>query len=219
VSGDRDPSGGRPVETGVAGGAVPDVLVVCTANMARSPLLAARLRLEADRRLQPGMAVIGSAGVDARFGDGAASGSRRVAEWWGVSLDGHLAQPTMYVPLRSVPLIIAMTRRHVRALIARDPGVAATTFTLTELLGCVEKSPGDSALSAATVTNRERLRARIELTARLADGHRPALRTWRRSLDVPDPIGGSQADYDRLGERFTAAGEVLADVLFGPAPD
>ncbi len=69
------------------------------------------------------------------------------------------------------------------------------------------------------MTSRERLRARIELAARLANGHRPAFRGWRRGLDIPDPIGGSQADYDQLGERFTAAGEVLADALFGAPPD
>jgi protein-tyrosine-phosphatase len=219
VPGDQDVTGGGPVEPVAGGAAAPDVLVVCTANIARSPLLAARLRLEADRRLGAGMVVVGSAGIDARFGDGAASGSRRVVERWGASLDGHLAQPTMYVPIQSVPLVITMTRRHLRALVARHPGAAATTFTVAELVGCVETLQRDNRLPAATVTSRPQLRARIELTARLANGHRPAFRSLRRSLDIPDPIGGSQADYDRLGERFAAAGEILADALFGPTPD
>ncbi len=71
----------------------PDVLRVCTANVARSPLLATLLQADADARLGAGRITVASTGVEARFGDPIADGSQIVAARASLTLDEHRSRP------------------------------------------------------------------------------------------------------------------------------
>jgi protein-tyrosine phosphatase len=192
-----------------------DVLVVCTANVARSPLFAARLQLEADQRAGPAAVTVASAGIEALFGEPAAESSRVVCAGWERSLDGHRATPVAHHDLAELPLVLTMELAHRRDLVRREPSLTARSFTLRELVAIVSgRLPADAAqrLSVGVPTD---VRARILAAASLAHQYRP-FRLSRRRADVPDPIGAGQPVYDQLGEEFTAAAATIAPVLFGP---
>jgi protein-tyrosine-phosphatase len=194
----------------------PDILVVCTANIARSPLFAVRLQAEADRRLGPGLLTVGSAGTEARWGDRAARGSQHVADRWGLSLEAHASRSLVYVPLDDVSLFLAMTRAQVRSL--EEHGVArARCFTVLELVRILGRSP-TVARDPADEGPTDRSQALERLTSLLsaAADRRPGRTRLRRSLDVPDPIGAGQPIYDRLAERFEEQAALIGEAAFGP---
>ena len=184
--------------------------MVCTANVGRSPLLAALLQEHADQRLGSGVVSVGSAGVDAPAGAQAAEGSRRVAAGSGISLDGHRATPARFAPLDDALLIITMTRRHRRILTSYRDTLAPRTFALRELLAAVEAIGEFDEVVTDAKTPQERLQAVVAA----ADERRPRTRL-RRSFDIPDPIGGGEEAYRALGEEFGDATASLADPLFG----
>lgn len=200
----------------------PDILIICRANIARSPLMRLRLQWEADRRLGPGGVRIGSAGVYALFGETAADGSVEVAARWELSLDDHASLPIMYAPFATSLLNLVMSRSHRRALIARNAEVANRTFTVPEFVQCLERLDRHDLLPDLAPPNRSDLaprqavRSHLTSVAELAAAHRPTARRRGRDLDVPDPIAGGQRAFDALGERFETEARIIADALFGP---
>ena len=217
----------------------PDVLVICRANVARSPLLRVRLEFEAARRVGAGTVNIASAGMSARFGDPAAEGSKRVAAGWGLSLEDHASLPIMYAPFATAPVNLVMSRDHLRALLARNPEVAPRTFTVPEFVGCIRRLETEGRLprfdpralvdetaSGATGGDhrsaealRQALRWHLSKVVALADARRPSGLRRRRHLDVPDPLREGPGQFEALGERFEADAVSIADALFGPLPD
>ena len=199
--------------------ALSDLLVLCTANVARSPLLAARLSVELVRRLGPDALAITSGGTDALFGAPAASGSIEVAAGWGVDLHEHSATPISYLDLAAPALVVTMERRHSRAVAARTPTAAARTFTWPELVTTLTErvDPADGDALPAPVPADDTARQRLEAAVTLAHAHRPR-RLPRRRAEVPDPIRGGQDVYDALGERFDRQVTAVAGWLFGPGP-
>lgn len=150
---------------------------------------------------------MGSAGTDARTGEPAADGSRRVAARWGSSLDDHRATAARFVRLDDVALVITMTRRQRKIVVAHRPSLSPRTFALRELLAAIDAFEDD-------LQRPESPRERIMATVAAADAHRPRSR-FRRYLDIPDPAGGDQREYDALGEEFQDAAGRLAEALFG----
>ena len=190
-----------------------DLLVLCTSNVARSPLLAELLRAAAERRGQSEVA-IASAGVDASVGEPAATGSRRVAQALGISLEGHRSMPVMMVDAAGASLVLVMSRAHRTDVGRRYPDLSGRTFTLRELLVLLERAAADGALARAVEATAPGSCERLRAVAAIAHDRRPA--RGRRRLDIPDPIRAGQAEYDALGEEFSRACEALEDVLFGP---
>jgi protein-tyrosine phosphatase len=195
---------------------VVDVLVVCTANVARSPLFAARLQLEADQRLGPGTVEVASAGVHAVYGVRAAVGARTVSARWERPLEEHHALPITHHHLAQVQLVLTMEAAHKRDLIRRERSLASRVFTVRELATIVTNRIDPLLIAEAAAAGSTGAHARLRRVVALADARRPR-RLARRSSDVPDPIGRGQATYDQLGEQFEAAAAVLASALFGPA--
>ena len=187
--------------------------MLCTANIARSPLLAELLRAAAKRRGQ-GEVVIDSAGVDAVVGEPAATGSQRVAQALGLSLDTHRSMPVMMVEAPAASLVIVMSRAHRTDVGRRYPDLSERTFTLRELLVLLERAAADGSLARAVEATAPGTRERLRSVAAAAHGQRPV--RGRRRLDIPDPIRAGQAAYDAIGEEFGEACEVLGDVIFGP---
>jgi protein-tyrosine phosphatase len=190
------------------------LLVVCTANQARSPLLAARLRMEADARPTSASIEISSAGTDALFGQPAAPGCVAVAERWGVDLTAHRACPLAYLEVEEVPMVLVFGRSHRRELAARYSSAAARTFRLRELSHIVATWDDEQLAELPDPADPER---RLRAVAALADGHRP--RWAGRRYDVADPIGQPQEVFDALGEEFVDEAAMLAPALFGPVTD
>ena len=193
-----------------------DVLVVCTVNMARSPLLERMLQSQADTRLGEGAVRIASAGTEGSVGYPAADAAQKLAADRGLSLDDHVSRPLYYLPIDQIPLIITMAREHQQQLL--DTGGqdrAGRTFLLRELLALVTRLRDDGALPALPSASDDP-QARLHAVAAAAHAARPA-KLKRRHADVPDPMGGKASAFKAIGEEFDQAAPVLAEALFGPA--
>lgn len=172
------------------------------------------LRQEVRRRPECSELTIASAGVDARFGYPAATGSQRMAVEMGLSLADHRSQPVSHVDLASVGLILTMTRSQSLVVSSAGDGLAPRIFAVRELVRALDRLPLDT---------REELLGplrcgadRLAWKTTLANSHRPNTR-FRPSMDVPDPIGGDHREFQRLAEEFQGVSRVLAASLFGPA--
>lgn len=189
--------------------------MVCTANIARSPLLAELLRHAAGLRPQGRSISIASAGVDARIGDPAATGSQAVAKLLGLSLAQHRSQPLHLVDLDATKLILTMTRRQRRIVTSTSRTDSTRVFAVREFHQALDRmllAPSSPALSAATDGAHDRLHRLVHL----ADSQRrsPRLRWYQ---DVPDPMGHDHRTYEQLAEEFHALSAKFALLLFGPA--
>lgn len=184
-----------------------DLLVVCTANVARSPLLEAMLRA----RLGGTSLTVASAGVDARVGDAAASGSRAVAAARGLALDDHRSMPLLAVPFEEATVVLAMSRAQ-RAIVQRHrrPDLAGRTFALRELVRLLERLQG-GALERVIAGSAPGSPSRLQALADAAAAHRPV--RGRRRLDVPDPIGQDLSAFEELAAELDGATDLLTDAL------
>lgn len=186
-----------------------DVLVVCTANIARSPLAERLLQAHADHRLGPGAVVVHSAGVHARTGDLPADGSVQVADQWGLDLRDHRSRPVTPELAARADLVLTMSRRHRDKVTRLAPGLLERTYTLRELVRLLPDLPGGGEPGL--------VREHLEAVLHRAHETRPLQADGRRDDDVVDPWGGPYEGYVDLGNTLVDLTEPLVDVLFGPA--
>ncbi|MDA8342337.1 MAG: hypothetical protein M0007_08970, partial [Actinomycetota bacterium] len=171
------------------------MLVVCTANICRSPMTAALLAARVAVAGEP--VEISSAGL--------LPGGRPVPPEVlvvmgerGMDLSGHVSR-RLERPMLSADLVIGMEHRHVRECVVLDGSAWPRTFTLRELVGRGESmGPGGSRDHGEPVASwLERLHAGRD---------RAALARPSSDADVADPYGGPLDGY-----RATAA--ELADLV------
>jgi protein-tyrosine phosphatase len=180
------------------------VLVLCTANICRSPVAEAHLRSE----LGPDADVaVSSAGLRARTGEPVWPA---MAEAAGVPLAGFTARQVDRDLLRRADLVLTMTRAQRAAAVDLAPATLRRTFTLREFADLallaswagplVAASPGRrlAGLTAAA----PRFRAR-----RLAGVHD----------DIEDPYGRDRVAYEQADAEVRRAAAVLATLVREPS--
>lgn len=185
------------------------ILVVCTANVARSPLVGAVLHAHAQRRGLGDRILVDSAGVLARRGDAAAEHTRQIARRWGLDLDAHRSQPATEDLLAASHLIITMSQQQRDRCAGRGPGIGARCFTLPELArlaGHVDTA----ALPAGTP-------ARFDAAIRALHRARP-FSAAGDDEDVDDPYGRGFAEFAAMANRVAGLLTVTAEVLLGRDP-
>lgn len=166
---------------------MPDVLVLCTANVCRSPMAQGFLAAELASRGVEG--TVRSAGTSLGPERPPADAVAAMAAW-GVDTSGHRPRALGDELLVGVDLVLGMTRAHVREAVARAPAVFPKAFTLKEL-----------ARRAAVVGVRPVDEPFAAWLARAGKGRDRATLMGRSAADdVADPIGGPPAAY-----RATAA--------------
>jgi protein-tyrosine phosphatase len=169
------------------------VLILCTANVCRSPMAEALLT---DR-----LAVVGSDATvrsGGMLGDGEAPHREAIAVMAGYGLDigAHRSRRVTEEDLEAADLTLAMARENLRYAVVTAPAVWPRAFTLRELVrrggAAGRRGPGES------------------LAAWLARAHhgreRAALLGDSPADDVADPAGGPPAGY-------AAAATVLSGLL------
>lgn len=158
------------------------ILVVCTANVCRSPVVQRLLQQRLDEAGRP--AVVTSAGTHGGQLD-PHHDTVRAAAIRGVSLDGHRSRLLTGELIRhdGADLVITMTREHLRAVIGVEPGAWPRTFTLKELTRRGLSAP------LGAVGLREWLAAAGE-GRRAADLMRPSV-----DDDIGDPYGGPYPEH------------------------
>ncbi|MET0929231.1 MAG: hypothetical protein ABWX74_06920 [Aeromicrobium sp.] len=152
---------------------VSHVLFVCTGNLCRSPL-AERLARHAVAD-HDGLRFT-SAGTHAVNGAELHPQTRRTLLERGADADGFASRFLTPSLLANADLVVTMTRAQRDAATRLHPAGWRRTFVITEL---------DEVLAAS---------------ADPFDGRTPGDRT-RSALDVPDPIGRSGAEFDRVAEQ------------------
>lgn len=177
---------------GVSGssGDVPRLLVVCTANLVRSPLAASLFR---ERFLEAGVAVrVRSAGVAAVDGMRTDRKIRRTAQGLKVGgVERHRATRLTRELVEEADLVLTMTRSHARAVAELVPGAEAFTVPLRTAAWrapVVRLMPGEGfadwvARLAVEVPHAERAKYSV-------------------ATDIADPVGGSQRRYRAVGEEL-----------------
>lgn len=178
----------------------PSILVVCTANICRSPMFEALLQAYLDRNADTAGTTVASAGTRARPDHAAASGMRRVASSWGLDLDGHRSRRVDHDIATGSDLVVTMEQAHSDAVSRLAPGLGSRTFLVTELdaiIGAQTVAPADADGLAELVANWHAARARLSLDA----------------PDVADPIGGSPQEYEQCAWQLARLTERLGPTL------
>jgi protein arginine phosphatase len=114
---------------------MPSVLIVCTANICRSPMAAAILRQLVAKRQDANEWRIESAGTWANYGSPAATMSRFVMESMGMNISTHQSQPVRQNLIQQFDLILTMERNHKEALQVGFPEFANHIYMLSEIIG------------------------------------------------------------------------------------
>lgn len=193
------------------GDPVAEILVVCHANIARSPLAMAMLEAEARARLGRAADVVWvrSAGVRARDGHPAASESARQAAQRGLDLGAHRSAMIDRAAVASGDLVLTMTESQRTDVARLVPGANRRTFTLPEfarLCGALPPVPGQ-----------ESLRAHVRAVVDAADRARAYVPRPATPEDVADPFGGPREGYARTAIELEALVAAVADRLFPPS--
>ena len=176
---------------------VPRILVVCTGNLCRSPLVVALLRR--DLATEGLDADVSSAGLAAPLGARPDRRLRRVAGELGVDVDEHRSQPVSPADLREADLILTMTSEQSDDVLALDPSAASRVATLRA-----------AAWKARVVGGRPMPFA--EWVSRLArDVTDTETARPDSAYDIPDPIGGPMRDYRAMGDEVRTLVRALVD--------
>ena len=184
------------------------IVVLCTANVCRSPMAAALLA----RRLSGlgAAARVRSAGM-LRGGDPPLPEVISVMAGYGIDITGHRSRVACAADLDRASLVLAMARDNLRYAVVTEPGAWPRAFTLRELIRRGEqvgpRPPGEPFSGWLS-----RVHAGRERAALLGDS---------ADDDVPDPAGGPLGAYadvagllDRSLTRLAELGWVFADTHF-----
>src|SRR5262249_42932761 len=115
------------------------ILVVCTANQCRSPLAAALLQAELERR---GVDLaVSSAGL-LEEQQPVTEATSAVAHALNLDLSRHESRRLVPSLVRNAELVIGMERHHVREAVVLDPSAWSRTFTLKEIVRRAEALGG-----------------------------------------------------------------------------
>ena len=111
-----------------------NILIVCTANICRSPVAEALLK---DRLHHRGYNdwIVSSAGTWAMVERGASHNSQVVAAQYGFDISSHLARMVEESLLGEADLVLCMEEGHVEALRVEFPDQAYKIFLITAMAG------------------------------------------------------------------------------------
>jgi protein-tyrosine phosphatase len=181
------------------------VLVLCTANICRSPVGAALLARALDERGVS--AQVRSAG---RLSGGWSATPENVEAMRrrGVDLSGHRSTVATPRLVAGSDLVLGMAREHVRDAVALDPTVWPRAFTLKELVRRGD-AIGPRAAGEPVGDWLARARADRELAAML--GSSP-------DDDVEDPMGQPLARYEAAADEIGALVDRLVELAWPGDP-
>jgi protein-tyrosine phosphatase len=114
---------------------VKTILIVCTANICRSPMAAALLRQRIAALGLDGQIRVQSAGVWAAGGEPASPAAVEVLAKKGVALGDHRSQPVTPALLEQADIVLVMEEVHRRSLFYLTPQHLRKVFLLSEMIG------------------------------------------------------------------------------------
>jgi protein-tyrosine phosphatase len=180
------------------------IVVVCTANMIRSPFIAGLLSSRAQGGIGRSLR-IESAGTAARAGAGAAPEIRELAEAHGFDLAGHRTRRLGDGVLEKGDTVLCAERAHRRVVLDLRPDLISSVFTVREFARLVAAISARGAVSDWDALVRSAARERLTTRAAYDD-------------DVVDPVGGPPEVWTVFERQATRAVSTILDVV-GALPD
>lgn len=114
---------------------MPHILIVCTANICRSPMAMALLDRKLRQRGIAGDWQVSSAGTWARSGYPASEHGRNLMREWGMDIQEHRSRVVDETILQGADLVLTMEQGHKEAIRAEFPAVASRVYMLSEMVG------------------------------------------------------------------------------------
>lgn len=195
-------------------GAPVRVLMVCTGNICRSPMMERILRAAVEER---GLRVtVTSAGTWVREGEPMQPFAAATLTEQGLDAGGFGATPLTEALISSSDLVVTATREHRAHVVGLAPAAVRRTFTLLELarIASSAQPPPASVIGSGEddVGPREAVAWAAQMRGsvpRPADG----------SDDLDDPLGAPLEVYRERAETISAAVRQIVPFLFGPLPE
>lgn len=182
------------------------ILVVCTGNVCRSPLLERLLQSGLDEAYGPGVVEVASAGTGALVGAAMDERSAAILGELGGAGDGFTARRITEAMIRKASLVLTATLDHRAAVVRLVPRALRSTFTVREL---ALLSPGLDAGSLPREPDE-----RVREVARRALGRRALnARVHPAELDVVDPYRRPDETYAQMREQLVPAVKAVIEVL------
>ena len=186
------------------------VLVLCTANVCRSPAVAALLEHADTRRASEGDGI--DPGLVVRSAGSLTAGVRvdpqvaKLLRARGVEPPRTLSVVVTAELIDSSQLIVGMTRNHVRRAVALVPEAWARAATLHELAAAARRSPRRLSETRSAWVDRV-------LTSRSPDFYQDD-----PTQEVADPSGGRKRGYVRMFDEIAPLVLQLDATLAAPDP-
>ncbi len=180
---DSAPEGSAPDDTAPAPhrSRPPQVLLVCTANVCRSPMAEALLRLHV--RAAGVSATAASAGTRAEASLPATPNARRAVP----GLGDHRSRRVTPEMIAAADLVLAMANENLREVVAAEPDSFVRSFTLRDFLSRATqhgaRSSGETFADWVRAVGADRsVSGLVSTSSQAAD-------------DIADPMGGGLVDY------------------------
>jgi protein-tyrosine phosphatase len=183
------------------------VLVVCTGNICRSPILEGLLRhLLAEHGIEG--VDVESAGVSGWDELEPSPDAVEALRELGVDISGHRARRLGAAHIESADLVLALAAEHRDAISRLAPGAASRTFTLKEMIHLLRRLP-------RRPMDGEDPAARLQGAATAAAALRAAGAEAAVDEDVADPIGQGLESYRATVWELETLSRQFVDLVFG----
>ncbi|WP_394685047.1 hypothetical protein [uncultured Microbacterium sp.] len=170
------------------------IVVVCTANMIRSPFVAALLMSRLESGAAAGL-VVESAGSAARAGLPVAEEVARLGETYGLDLSAHRSRRLAEGVLQTGDTVLCAERAHRRVVLDLRPDLISSVFTVREFARLVESTSVRASASDWPSLVRAAARARLVASAGGSEVHD----------DIVDPVGQPESVWLAFERQATMA--------------
>ncbi len=181
---------------------IPDLLLVCRANRARSPVAAELLRQYAlEHGIEPPPVLV-SSGIHALRGQVLLTAMQAALKRRKRPPLEHRSRPFSLSDANAARLVITFEREFTRSVVSQNPALVPRTFTLREIVRLTSSDRWNTAWNGSA-----------DLGMRL-HAIRPLVEPG--DDDTPDPIGGGRRLARRVLDGLVADVARAAPVLLGP---
>lgn len=194
------------------------ILMVCTGNICRSPMMERLMRDALRRRGVEQRFQVASAGTWGQVGEPMQPFAASTLVERGVDADGFVARAVGNELLTAADLILTATREHRSVVVGMAPSTVRRSFTLIELARVAAAAAPDPGLddpARADPVDAERVRQSIAWAAQMR-GTLP--RPPEGVDDLADPLGAPQSVYRARADAIAEAVEQIVPFLIGARP-